>query len=90
MQIDHGSILKGARPAPVEFPVMIANLLATQCQSPAAAAQIHHDVTCRIAHSREEALTTLIQAQPGWRAAAGVLEGSFHAGVAKLVRDNCL
>lgn len=90
MRIDHSSILKDAQPAPVEFAAMIADLLATQAGSPAAAAQIHHDVMCRIAHSHEEALTTLIQAQPGWRAAAAVLEGSFHSGVAKLVRDNCL
>ncbi len=90
MQIEHSLILKGAQPTPVEFPAMMAGLLTAQAGSATVAAQIHHDVARRIAHSREEAMATLMQANPGWRAAAGVLEGSFHPGVARLVGDNSL
>lgn len=90
MQIEHGLILEGAQPAPIDFRAMMAGLLTAQAASATVAAQIHHDVARRIAHSREEALATLMQADPGWRAAAGVLEGSFHPGVATLVGDKSL
>lgn len=90
MQIEHKLILKGAQPAPVEFPTMMAGLLTAQAGSATVAAQIHHDVARGIAHSREEAMATLMQANPGWRAAAGVLKGSFHPGVARLLGDNSL
>lgn len=90
MQIEHGLMLRGAKPAPVEFSAMMAGLLTAQRGSATVAAQIHHDVARHIAHSREEALAMLMQANPGWRAAASVLEGSFHPGVARLVGDNSL
>ncbi len=69
---------------------MMASLLTAQAGSATSTAQIHHDVARRIAHSREEAMAMLMRANPGWRAAAGVLEGSFHPGVARLVGDNSL
>jgi hypothetical protein len=31
-----------------------------------------------------------MQARPGWRAAAGVLEGSFHPGIAGMINANSL
>jgi len=87
-ELEHQLILKPARHAPVEFPVMIAQLFAVQSASATAAAQIHHEVARRIANSRDQALATLMQARPGWRAAAGALRGSFHPGVAALISAN--
>jgi hypothetical protein len=82
MKIDHQSLMQAATPVPVDFPAMVASTLASQIGSPAAIAQIHHDVACSVADSREDAMATLMQVQPGWRAAAGVLGGSFHPRVA--------
>ena len=83
-------LITHAEPVPVEFPAMMASVLATQSASAAAAAQVHHDVARRIADSSEQALTTLMQAKPGWRAAAGVLRGSFNPRVAEIAGDNRL
>ena len=82
MKIDHQSLMQAAAPVPVGFPELAAGALASQTGSAAAIAQIHHDVACSVAHSREEAMATLMQVQPGWRAAEGVLGGSFHPRVA--------
>jgi len=82
MKLDHQSMMRGAKPAPTDFPALVANLFASQSASPAAIAQVHHDVTLRVAHSREDAMTTLMQVRLGWRAAAEALGGSFHPGVA--------
>lgn len=67
---------------------MVAQLFAIQSGSATAAAQIHHEVARRIADSPEQALAMLMQARPGWRAAAGALRGSFHPGVAALINAN--
>ncbi len=83
-------LIARAQPVPADYPAMMASLLASQNASPAAAAQVHHDVTRRIANSSEEALATLMQAKPGWRAAAGVLQGSFHPRIAEFVGNNGL
>lgn len=80
--------LPAATPTPIEFPAMVAGMLAAQAGSPTAAAQIHYDVARHVADSSEEAMATLMQARPGWRAAAGALHGSFHARVATLVGAN--
>lgn len=62
---------------------MVATMLASQTVSLTASAQVHHDVARRVAHSHGEAMTTLMQVRPGWRAAAGALGGSFHPGIAE-------
>ena len=87
--MEHQPIPKATELSLIEFPAMMASLLAAQAGSPAAAAQIDHDVARHVGDCREEALATLMQARPGWRAAVGVLEGSFHPRVARLVGANC-
>lgn len=84
-RLEQQFILPSAVTAPIEFPAVVAALLAAQAASATAAAQIHHDVARHVAHSSEQALTILMQARPGWRAAAGALQGSFHPHVATLV-----
>jgi hypothetical protein len=91
MKIDHKAMMAAKKqPAPLDFSTMVAGVLASQSRSTAATAQIHHDVARSIADSPEQALATLMQARPGWRAAAGVLGGSFHPGVAARVNANGL
>lgn len=82
MRNEHLSLTERAEPVPIDFSAMVATMLAGQKGSPAASAQIHHDVACRVAHSREEAMTTLMHVRPGWPAAAAALGGSFHPGIA--------
>lgn len=82
MRIEHQSLLGQAQPVAADFPAMVATMLVSQAGTPTASAQIHHDVARRVAHSREEAIATLMQVRPGWRAAAGALGGSFHPGIA--------
>ncbi len=90
MRIDHGPLATRVQAAPIDFSIMVAGLLAGQTISSSATAQIHHDVARSIANAPEQAIATLMQARPGWRAAAGVLGGSFHPGVAALVNANGL
>lgn len=82
MRIEHQSLIGQVEPASADFPAIVATVLASQTGSPTASAQVHHDVARRVAHSREEAMATLMQVRPGWRAASGALGGSFHPGVA--------
>lgn len=90
MRIEHQSLIGRAEPVAADFPVMVATVLASQASSPTASAQLHHDVARRVADSREEAMATLMQVRPGWRAAAGALGGSFHPGVAARIGANGL
>lgn len=69
----------------VEFPLLMATLMATQSASPSAAAHTHHMVSRAIGGCPEQAIATLLQARPGWRAAAEALGGSFHPGIAPLI-----
>ena len=73
---------------PVEFPLLVATLVAAQSASPTAAAHTHHQVGRTIGGCPEQAIVTLLQARPGWRAAAAALGGSFHPGVAPMIADN--
>lgn len=73
-----------------DYATMVASLLASQSVSAAAIAQVHHNVARSIENAPEQALATLMQARPGWRAAAGVLGGSFHRGIARMVNANSL
>jgi SH3-like domain-containing protein len=84
-QLEGSPLLTG-----IDYPAMIAAMLAAQSKSRIAASQIDHDVTRDIENCPEQAITMLMQAHPGWRVAAGVLCGSFHPGVAALINANSL
>ena len=88
MYVEQKLIQGVAAPLPMDHRAMIAALLALQGTGAVAAAQIDHDVARSIAHSLQDAIAALMQARPGWKAAAGVLGGSFHRGVATLVAAN--
>jgi len=88
MYVEQKLIQGAAAPLPIDYPAMVATLLALQCTGAVASAQIDHDVARSIAHSRQDAIVALMQAQPGWKAATGVLGGSFHRGVAALIGAN--
>jgi hypothetical protein len=90
MHIEHKSFQAVHADVPVDHRSLMSAMIATQGASQAAAAQIHYNVARNIAHSHEDAIVTLMQARLGWRAAAGVLEGSFHPGVAGLIHANGL
>jgi len=90
MRIDHKLLKIPAEAAAIDYPGLMAGILASQALSCSATAQIHHDVGRSVADAPQQAIATLIQARPGWRAAAGALGGSFHPGVAALVSANGL
>ena len=71
-----------------DYRAMVAGLVAVQSASAAAQAQMHHNVTRSIDSCQEQAIVTLLQARPGWRAAASILQGSFHPGIVPLIVDN--
>lgn len=90
MFAEHKQFQVSASDAKIDHRAMIMAMIAAQGASPAAAAQIHHDVARNIADCQKDAMATLMQARPGWLAAAGVLEGSFHPGIAEMINANSL
>lgn len=88
MNLEHNALKQPHGSAPVDCRALIASLCVSQSASFTAAAQVHHDVARSIEDSQQNAIATLMQARPGWRAAAGVLGGSFHPGVAARIHAN--
>lgn len=88
MNLEHKALKQAHDGAPVDYRAVIASLFVNQGASLTAAAQVHHDVAKSIEDCQQDAIATLMQARPGWRAAAGVLGGSFHPGVAALINAN--
>lgn len=89
MKLDNTTgVAAGTDAFAVDFPVLVASLVATQSASATAAAHTHHHVGRAIRGCQEQAIVTLLQAKPGWRAAATALHGSFHPAIAGLVGAN--
>lgn len=76
--------------AGIDHRALVTAIVSAQAASPTAVAQVHHDVVRNIADRHKDALATLMRARRGWQAAAGMLEGSFHPGVAGLINANRL
>jgi hypothetical protein len=91
MQISHIQFKQaGAIPAPMDHATLVTSLLAAQSASATAIANTHYQVSRSIDSDTEQAIVTLLQGNLGWRAAAAVLNGSFHPGIAPLIVANTL
>lgn len=89
MQIDNKRLIEaGARAAPLDCGSLLAALRTSQAASFTAIAQTHHEVGRLIDSCPEQAIVTILQGRPGWRAAIATVRGSFHPGVAGLIVTN--
>lgn len=75
-------LLGARRPAPLDFSVLSAALVAQQAASPAARAQARHDARAGPAPAADPLIETLL-AGPHWQVAASAQQGCFNRAEVK-------